>query len=422
VRAVCLGALAAGSGCLSYAPVEFRLNTEGRDSAQIAPERREAITGALETLFGTPDRPALPGVGQAFQPDDVGQASQPDNVPASVRLESLTYEGIHLRLPLLERAAGPVSSDDRGNQFGLYRQHCASCHGLSGDGAGPTAGSQDPYPRDFRNGWFKYTSTAGGAKPVADDLDRIVRRGIPGTAMPSFADLPDGEIDALVEYVKYLSIRGECELYLVQVVVVEGEYLPLDGKMVHEDGVLPAARSWEVAPRSKVVPPPDGDCPDFRGDSRENGTVPLWPEGDRHIFQPETGRKMCQSPESIARGRALFLSPNARCSTCHGESGRGDGEQSELYDDWNKAKRGSTPSETRRLARLYALPIQGLRPRNLTQGIFHGGGEPEDIYWRIHVGIKGTPMPAGGPAPGSKGVLTPEEIWDVVHFVQSLSR
>jgi len=34
----------------------------------------------------------------------------------------------------------------------------------------------------------------------------------------------------------------------------------------------------------------------FSWRSRENGTVPLGPEGDRHIFRPETGRKMSQSP------------------------------------------------------------------------------------------------------------------------------
>ncbi len=39
-----------------------------------------------------------------------------------------------------------------------------------------------------------------------------------------------------------------------------------------------------------------GDCPDFRGAVRENGTVPLAAEGDRHIFRPKMGRKMSQSP------------------------------------------------------------------------------------------------------------------------------
>ena len=50
-----------------------------------------------------------------------------------------------------------------------------------------------------------------GFKPTHADLRKIVLDGIPGTAMPSFKLLPDLEIEALVDYVKYLSIRGESE-------------------------------------------------------------------------------------------------------------------------------------------------------------------------------------------------------------------
>jgi hypothetical protein len=42
------------------------------------------------------------------------------------------------------------------------------------------------------------------------------------------------------------------------------------------------------------------------------------------------------------------------------------------------------------------------------------------LYYRIHAGIKGTPMPAAGPSLGVKGVLTPEEIWHVVNYIRSL--
>ena len=38
------------------------------------------------------------------------------------------------------------------------------------------------------------------------------------------------------------------------------------------------------------------------------------------------------------------------------------------------------------------------------------------------MGIKGTPMPAFGPGPGSPGVLRPEEIWDLVAYVRSLAK
>ena len=44
----------------------------------------------------------------------------------------------------------------------LFAQHCAACHGISGDGAGPTAALLDPYPRDFRNGVFKYMRKGTG--------------------------------------------------------------------------------------------------------------------------------------------------------------------------------------------------------------------------------------------------------------------
>jgi len=359
-RAVCVGAMLVISGCFTSGPAEFRLNTEGRIAAEIVPAQGEAIAETLEELFGTPDVPTVP--------DDVA-----------------------LQLPPLQQAAGPFHVDEAGKQFGLYRQHCATCHGLSGGGAGATAGAQNPYPRDFRNGWFKYTSTARGAKPTREDLDRIIRQGTPATAMPAFKRLTDDEIAALVEYVRYLTIRGETELYLLQLVVDEDEYLPLDRDEVLEDGVLPAAKSWVTARQTEVTPPPEPD------------------------------RTAGELAESIERGGRLYLSEDAKCFQCHGESGRGDGEQSELYDDWNKGKRGATRKETKKLARRYQLRIQKLRPRNFTEGIFRGGSRPEDLFWRIHVGIKGTPMPAAGPAKGSTGVLTSDEIQDVADYVRSLS-
>ena len=42
-----------------------------------------------------------------------------------------------------------------------------------------------------------------------------MRHGVPGTAMPSFDLLPDAQIKALVEYVKYLSMRGQTEIGLI---------------------------------------------------------------------------------------------------------------------------------------------------------------------------------------------------------------
>ena len=52
-----------------------------------------------------------------------------------------------------------------------------------------------------------------------------------------------------------------------------------------------------------------------------------------------------------------------------------------------------------------------LRPANLLEGTYKGGRRPLDLYWRIAKGINGAKMPAHA------GLLTDEQIWDVVNFV-----
>ena len=65
--------------------------------------------------------------------------------------------------------------------------------------AGPDGGVPESLIRaTIARAMFKFTSTGDGAKPTRADLKRTIVQGIPGTAMPSFALLPDDEIDALV--------------------------------------------------------------------------------------------------------------------------------------------------------------------------------------------------------------------------------
>jgi mono/diheme cytochrome c family protein len=350
-------------GCDGRIRTNFALNLEGRDPASASPAQREAIQETMTRLFGTPDEPKLP-------------------------------EGVNLDVSLLRMAAGPVGRDADGKVRGLFRQYCAGCHGISGDGAGPTAAMLNPYPRDYRRGIFKFTTTTDGAKPTREDLLATLRRGIPGTAMPSFMGVPDEQVEALAEYVQYLSIRGETELFLLQLVIDQDEPLPLDVQQVIAEGAMPAYQSWLRATQEptlvvRVPNPPDTSKPEAL-------------------------------LASIARGEKLYHSKDAQCVKCHGQQGRGDGEEKELYDDWNKPKKGVNPDETRRLARLFTLPLQQIRPRDFKEAIFHGGSRPEDLYHRIYAGIKGTPMPPAGPSKAGKGPLAPEEIWDVVNYVRSI--
>jgi mono/diheme cytochrome c family protein len=367
-RAVVVLAALVVCGCTKSPGVSFRLNMDGRAEEEVSVAQRQAGDETLEEIWGTADEPRAP-------------------------------EGVGLDGELLTLAAGAIHSTKDGIRYGLYRDHCAVCHGISGDGAGLLATTFDPYPRDFRSGTFKYTSTRAGLKPLFEDLRRIMVDGIPGSGMPAFAKLPESEIEALVEYTKYLSMRGQTELYLMELVVDEDEYLPLGVdalEAVMEDGVLYSAGLWtEVEERRGeyvIVPPPPP-----RTDTPE-----LW-------------------ADSVAMGRELYAGEDAKCVECHGPDGAGDGENTDLYDDWNKPKEGVTSEKTAERAKLYALAIQRLRARDFRRGNFRGGSRPEDLYLRIHAGIKGTPMPTAGPSNGSDGAYTEGEIWHVVNYVLSLA-
>jgi hypothetical protein len=164
-------AIAALAGCGKVDPPPFRLNMTNVVAKQIAPENQLVIANLLDAMFGTPDEPyAMPETG--------------------------------LDARMLKMAAGPVWSDEAGSKHGLYRRHCAHCHGISGDGHGPTAAILNPYPRDYRPGIFKFKGTYSAAQPATEDLKRIVHGGIPGAAMPSVAIVPPAEQEALVGDVK----------------------------------------------------------------------------------------------------------------------------------------------------------------------------------------------------------------------------
>lgn len=98
----------------------------------------------------------------------------------------------------------------------VFQKNCVPCHGRFGEGNGELVKDWEVLPRNFRLAVFKYRSTPYGRLPTDDDLIRTIRRGIAGTAMPSFAKLRDEEIKAVLGFVKFLSpawkdpaLRGE---------------------------------------------------------------------------------------------------------------------------------------------------------------------------------------------------------------------
>jgi mono/diheme cytochrome c family protein len=410
-RICCLMAAAAilSSGCQQSPPAEFRFNEvewikqerlQLAEGQEFAPAYREQIGNLVTALFGTPDHPAFP--------NELGDPDQP-----VVNLEDL------------KMAAGAVPRDRVENPRGLYREHCAHCHGVSGDGAGPTAAFLNPYPRDFRLGKFKFKSTPLRQAPTDEDLVNILRNGIPGTAMPSFRTLKPQEIAALVAYVKYLTIRGQFERRLIAEIgsLEDAPLLPMDWVSQEPKNTGPAASTSaaeQLAARRKAFEDRLYDI--VSGFLIDEGILERWKNAEAAITEvppapPALDFRNTEHQELVDSGKLLF-SGKANCVQCHGETGMGDG-QTENFDDWvnDWAKTSGidpfNPATFEEFVKAGALPPRPIRPRNLRMPVLRGGSHPSDVYRRIANGIEGTPMP-------SSPSLSAEEIWALVAYVKSM--
>jgi mono/diheme cytochrome c family protein len=274
----------------------------------------------------------------------------------------------------------------------LYRQHCLYCHGLNGDGNGPTGQFLNPKPRDFREGWFKFRSTVKrtGDKvdtsvltlPSRHDLAKTIRNGVPTASMPSFLLLPDDKLDALVSYIIHLGIRGMTENALARRLSL--------GDAVSESDVpelvSKALGRWKVEGASPLTPQPPSQ-----------GWDALHAEG---------------KATNWAEGRAIYLGVGG-CVQCHAT----DGSSSEILVADNATRRNEWGD----------LNL----PRDLLLGTYRGGSRPIDLFYRIRLGVGGSGMPAaadfwpvepakpGAPAPAPRP-FTDEEVWKLVDYVMSM--
>jgi mono/diheme cytochrome c family protein len=252
----------------------------------------------------------------------------------------------------------------------LYRKFCLHCHGLVGDGNGSTAGPIEapfltPRPRDFRQGKFKFRSTAKRnsdgsydtvqvSLPSRADLAKTIRYGVPTASMPSFNLLSDEDVDRLVSYVIHLGIRGHVELQMLKDPDADPGELALDG-----------VKRWQASSKSNSTYKP----------------APLPKPWDQLKADRERGRK-------------LYLSETAACASCHGK----DGRASVIETPTNVGRRNDWGDKN--------------PPRDLTLGAYRGGSRPIDIFYRIKLGIAGSGMPAAA--------IKDEDVWYLVDYVLSL--
>jgi cytochrome c oxidase cbb3-type subunit 2 len=157
----------------------------------------------------------------------------------------------------------------------VYERRCIGCHGEKGDGNGPAATFLfNQRPRNFNAGVFKFRLSQ---KPVPTDGDllRTITRGVRGTAMPAWYELPLTDRLAVIQYIKY---------------------------------VLAVDRSDPEKPYAYFTEEPPGQ--------------PLY-----------IGKPPAPSQDIVAHGKDVWQ--NAKCWECHGQTGKGDGEKAAgLKDDF----------------------------------------------------------------------------------------
>ncbi len=94
------------------------------------------------------------------------------------------------------------------NGKALYMQNCASCHGDTGAGDGPTGAALPVKPRDFGSGDFKFDTDGDGTPGTDADLTNIIKNGaMKYGGSPLMAPLPhltDENITDIIVFVRSL--------------------------------------------------------------------------------------------------------------------------------------------------------------------------------------------------------------------------
>lgn len=322
------------------------------DPLEVSEAYRVELKSALDEAFGKPAEPRVKLVGK-LDPDDDELAELVEEVPGALKLLKLD-NAEHLT------AGGK-----------LFRRHCMHCHGLAGDGRGPSGAWLAPTPRDFRQGVFKFISsdpTMNHRRPRREDLKRTLIHGVEGTSMPSFALLSEAELDQLITYVIHLSLRGETE-YDTLKTLLDRNLGPdsLSGKTIasHIAGRLTIyLYQWSASTQRTSAKPgqeaksTDPNDPDF--------------------------------VTSVRRGYSVFTGQNAGCISCHQDFGR---QARFRFDDWGTL----------------------VRPNNLTTGTYRGGRRPIDFYYRLRCGIPGSNMPKL-----DTQNFPDEDVWALINFLRVL--
>ena len=266
----------------------------------------------------------------------------------------------------MKLAGKEVSADTLNAGRDAYMVYCRPCHGENGDGKGYSSYGLRPPPRDFSQGLFKFGHVQAPALPPDEELTKIVKGGLHGTAMLPW-DISDKELEATLQFIKTFSPRWQTEE---------------PGKLI------------EVSP-------------DPFGEAKTAEAVAL-------------GEKLYHAKAQCSGCHPAFVSHEKLFNLTKEVSGSGQTEfspemylsqikDSEYCLEW---KPGWKKIEDRECAKVVKI-----LPPNFTRDALrtiHEGTELTDLYRTIASGIGGANMPTW------KGALSENELWGLAYYVRSL--
>jgi mono/diheme cytochrome c family protein len=286
-------------------------------------------------------------------------ANPPPSLPAPAPATSQAGDGNVQADPVLQRG------------LSVYARQCAVCHGPKGLGDGLASYLLYPKPRDFSQGQFRLTSVTSGL-PTDEDILRTLRRGMPGSAMPSWAHLPEPDLKALATTVRHLAVQGRVE-----------------GMMQRNKSLTPAkalkTAQAVLAPGSPIQVPPEPKGADL----------------------------------DPALGKATYLQS---CAACHGEDGTGK-TKGDLKDasgfpvsarDFTKGVFKGSPEDLELARRITGgmpgspMPASALPARELWSLVHHIQGMVKPGA-QERVAQRQLTIPAARVAPGEALPLAPDD-------------
>lgn len=341
----------------------------------------------------------------------------------------------------LKNLTSPISDSSQTLRDGasIYIKNCALCHGDLLDGKGLYGESFYPPPANFllpqsilsKSKSYVYWRLMKGGQGLPKKFEPW------NSAMPSWEGvLTEEQIWKVIHFIyeksKELSSatthnvstptieRGE-QVYSKNCSICHGEKGAGDGPGAKVSSPFPrnfikGHIKLRSTPFGKI--PTDKDLFEAITSGSTGTTMPSWKhlsEDDRHslvlylkslskkflkFVKKGKTHKIVAIPDppkftlaSLERGKTLFTQ---NCSGCHGVRGRSDGASTK---------------------KIVHIPTNAIWPRNLSKPWkFRRGDQRKDIFLTLRTGLSLTAMPRFSPR-----IFKDQQIWDLVHYVQTLS-